>query len=147
LTRTTVSDRHHPKELRMAGIVYFTIQADDIERAAAFYSKTFGWEIEKWGGTWAGTDEYWLINTGTAEQPGLAGTLMKRPGPVQSPLLNGFMCGIQSTSIDADIQAVAGNGGSLLSPKVTIPGVGWVAYCRDTEGNFFELRHMDPSAA
>lgn len=131
----------------MAGIVYFTIQADDIERAADFYRKTFGWEIEKWGGTWAGTDEYWLINTGTADQPGLAGTLMKRPGPVQSPLLNGFMCGIGSTSIDADIQAVGENGGSLLSPKVTIPGVGWVAYCRDTEGNFFELRHMDPSAA
>jgi predicted enzyme related to lactoylglutathione lyase len=42
---------------------------------------------------------------------------------------------------------VADNGGSLLSPKVTIPDVGWVAYCRDTEGNFFELRQMDPSAA
>jgi predicted enzyme related to lactoylglutathione lyase len=131
----------------MANIVYFTIQADDVERAVDFYRQTFGWEIEKWGGTWANTDDYWLINTGTAEQPGLPGTIMKRPAPVQSPLLNGFMCGIESTSIDADIKAVADNGGSLLSPKVTIPGVGWVAYCRDTESNFFELRHMDPSAA
>lgn len=131
----------------MASIVYFTIQADDIERAAAFYTKTFGWRIEKWGGTWDGSDDYWLIDTGTEEQPAMQGTLMKRPGAVDSPMLNGYMCGIESTSIDADLETVVANGGSLVFPKITIPAVGWVAYCRDTEGNFFELRQMDTSAA
>jgi predicted enzyme related to lactoylglutathione lyase len=131
----------------MARIVYFTIQADDIERAGTFYRNVFGWQIEKWGGTWDGSDDYWLVSTGDENNPGLSGTLMKRPGPVDSGLLNSYMCGIESTEIDADLKAVVDNGGSLVSPKITIPGVGWVAYCRDTEANFFELRQMDSSAA
>lgn len=131
----------------MARIVYFTIQADDVLRAADFYRNTFGWHIEKWGGEWGGTDEFYLIETGTEDDPALPGTLMKRPGKVDSQLLNAFMCGIESTAIDDDMAAVVANGGSLVSPKVTIPGVGWVAYCRDTEENFIELRQMDPEAA
>jgi predicted enzyme related to lactoylglutathione lyase len=131
----------------MSQIVYFTIQADDTERAGAFYRNMFGWQIEKWGGSWAGSEDYWLINTGSEDEPGLSGTLMKRPAPADSQLLNAFMCGIESTAIDDDLEAVVTHGGSLVSPKITIEGVGWVAYCRDTEGNFFELRQMDASAA
>ena len=131
----------------MSQIVYFTIQADDTERAGTFYKEMFGWHIEKWGGSWGGSEDYWLINTGTEDEPGLPGTLMKRPAPVESPWLNGFMCGIETVAIDDDLEAVVAHGGELVSPKITIEGVGWVAYCRDTEGNFFELRQMDESAA
>ncbi|MFF7995594.1 VOC family protein [Kitasatospora xanthocidica] len=131
----------------MARIVYFTIQADDVLRAVDFYQKSFGWHIEKWGGEWGGTDEFYLIETGTEDEPGLPGTLMKRPAKVDSQLLNGFMVGIESGDMDADMAKLVANGGSLVSPKVTIPGVGWVAYCKDTEDNFIELRQMDPEAA
>jgi predicted enzyme related to lactoylglutathione lyase len=27
-----------------------------------------------------------------------------------------------------------------------IPGVGWLAYCKDTEGNIFGLMQADPKA-
>jgi hypothetical protein len=33
-----------------------------------------------------------------------------------------------------------------LSPKTTIPGVGYHAYCQDTEGNVFGIMQDDPSA-
>jgi predicted enzyme related to lactoylglutathione lyase len=32
-------------------------------------------------------------------------------------------------------------------PKMAIPGVGWLAYCTDTEGNVFGLMQNDPNAA
>ena len=31
-------------------------------------------------------------------------------------------------------------------PKMPIPGVGWLAYLKDTEGNVFGLMQSDPSA-
>lgn len=34
----------------------------------------------------------------------------------------------------------------MLVPKTAAPGVGWLAYCKDTEGNIFGLMENDPSA-
>jgi len=31
-------------------------------------------------------------------------------------------------------------------PKDAIPGVGWFAYCKDTEGNMFGIMEADESA-
>jgi hypothetical protein len=31
-------------------------------------------------------------------------------------------------------------------PKMTIPGVGYLAYCHDTEGNMFGIMQADPAA-
>jgi hypothetical protein len=27
-----------------------------------------------------------------------------------------------------------------------IPGIGWLAYCKDTEGHIFGIMHPDPAA-
>ena len=35
----------------------------------------------------------------------------------------------------------------MVLPKVAIPGVGYQAYCRDTEGNIFGIHQMDPTAS
>jgi predicted enzyme related to lactoylglutathione lyase len=32
-------------------------------------------------------------------------------------------------------------------PKFAIPGIGWQAYCLDTEGNLFGIHQLDPAAA
>jgi hypothetical protein len=37
-------------------------------------------------------------------------------------------------------------GGEALTQKMPIPGVGYTAYCRDTEGNTFGVYEDDPSA-
>lgn len=48
---------------------------------------------------------------------------------------------------DAALNAVTANGGSIAWPKMPIPGVGWLAYFKDTEGNIFGLMQEDPNAA
>jgi predicted enzyme related to lactoylglutathione lyase len=38
-------------------------------------------------------------------------------------------------------------GGSIALAKMPIPGVGWLAYGKDTEGNIFGCMQSDPAAA
>ena len=38
------------------------------------------------------------------------------------------------------------NGGTEAVPKMAIPGMGWLAYGKDTEGNIFGMMEMDTSA-
>ena len=38
------------------------------------------------------------------------------------------------------------SGGTIALPKMPIPGVGWLAYLKDTEGNIFGMMQPDPSA-
>jgi predicted enzyme related to lactoylglutathione lyase len=38
------------------------------------------------------------------------------------------------------------HGGALALPKMAVPGVGWFAQAKDTEGNIFGLMQMDSSA-
>ena len=45
------------------------------------------------------------------------------------------------------VAAVKANGGVLLEGPMPIPGVGYLAYCRDTEGNVFGLMQDDPNDA
>ena len=37
-------------------------------------------------------------------------------------------------------------GGTIALPKMPIPGMGWLAYCKDTEGNIFGMMQSDPNA-
>ena len=38
------------------------------------------------------------------------------------------------------------NGGTVVVPKMPIPGVGWLVYAKDTEGNIFGVHQEDTSA-
>jgi uncharacterized protein len=49
-------------------------------------------------------------------------------------------------SVDAAIKAATGAGGKLVMPKTPIPGVGYFAYCEDTEGNLFGVMQADKNA-
>jgi len=49
-------------------------------------------------------------------------------------------------SVDAAVAKIEKHGGKNVAPKMPIPGVGYLAYCTDTEGNVFGLMQADPSA-
>jgi predicted enzyme related to lactoylglutathione lyase len=49
-------------------------------------------------------------------------------------------------SIEDTIAAIEAAGGEVLQGKTPIPGMGWFATCRDTEGNKFGLFTNDPNA-
>ena len=121
----------------MPRVVHFDIAADDPERAVAFYETVFGWEITKWDGPM----EYWLITTGPEDEPGIDGGLAKRIDPS-----TGTENTIDVDSVDDYVTKIEASGGKILRPKSAVPGVGWLAYCQDTEGNTFGIMQSDTAA-
>ena len=112
------------------------IPADDPQQAVTFYEKIFGWEINNWGGP----VEYWLIETGNGNEPGINGAIKRRVDQ------GGTVNTISVASIDEATLTVVEAGGSIVTPKVTIPGIGYHAYCKDAEGNIFGILEADESA-
>ncbi|MFQ5986895.1 MAG: VOC family protein [Thermoplasmata archaeon] len=123
----------------MARVVHFEITADDPERAAKFYGDVFGWSATKW----EGPQEYWLIVTGEEKDRGIDGGLARREdSPLTQPVTNT----IDVASVDKAIGAVEASGGEILVPKSAVPGVGWLSYFKDPEGNIFGMMEADESA-
>lgn len=122
----------------MARVIHFEISADDPERASSFYATVFGWQIHKW----EGPQDYWLASTGERDTPGIDGAIMPRTSTMP-PVVNT----LDVESLDEMIDKVVANGGKVVEPKTTIPGVGHMAYCQDTEGNVFGMMQRDGAAA
>ena len=121
----------------MSRVVHFELSADDPERACSFYEKAFGWKIDKWDGP----VDYWLITTGDDSKPGINGAIKRREEEQVSTTNT-----IDVSSIDEFIKKVEQNGGTVLMPKMSIPGIGYHTYCKDTEGNIFGIMESDQSA-
>lgn len=120
----------------MERITHFEIPTDSPDKSIAFYSKTFGWKMHQWG-----EHEYWLVTTGEESKPGINGAIMKKRDPKQ-PVVNS----INVQDIDASIKAIEANGGKIVVPKSTIPGVGHLAYFTDPDGNIFGVIQDDKNA-
>lgn len=126
----------------MPRVVHFEIHAGEPARAAEFYTKVFDWTITKW----EGPVDYWLVDTGAAEQPGINGGIVKRMGEIDGQAVIAFVCTVDVDSIDKYSEKVLSNGGQNVVPKMAVPGVGWLAYFKDTEGNIFGIMQNDPNA-
>jgi len=118
--------------------VHFEIPAENPERAMRFYSSVFGWKFNKWDGPM----DYWVISTGQPGEPGIDGGLMPRRDPNQ-PCVNT----VAVANVDDSLTTIAKGGGVCVVPKMAVPGVGWLAYCKDTEGHIFGIMQMDAAAA
>ncbi|MBA3713461.1 MAG: VOC family protein [Pyrinomonadaceae bacterium] len=123
----------------MPRVVHFEISVDEPERAAKFYSDVFGWNSRKWDGP----QEYWMISTGKAPQAGIDGGMYKRH---EGMSFASHVNTIDVPSVDEYVAKVTENGGTLASPKIAIPSVGYFAYCRDTEGNMFGIMEGNTNA-
>jgi predicted enzyme related to lactoylglutathione lyase len=121
----------------MPRVVHFELAADDPERAAALYTTVFDWKFEKWQGPM----DYWLITTGSQEESGIDGGQGRRQRPDERTTNT-----IGVDSVNGYVEKVVANGGTVVVPKHAIPGVGYLAYCADTEGNTFGLMADDATA-
>ncbi len=121
----------------MPRIVHFEIPARDPDSLADFYRRVFGWKIDKW----EGPVDYWLVTTGD-QGPGIDGALLRT-----NPVHQGTVNVIDVESVSDFTQNVEAAGGEVVTPRTPIPGLGYVAYCRDTAGNVFGLFQNDESAA
>jgi predicted enzyme related to lactoylglutathione lyase len=128
----------------MPRITHFEIHADDTDRAIRFYSELFGWQFTKWGGP----VDYTMITTGPDGTPGINGGLMKRQHPLGgNDGVIAYVCCLDVDDLDKYVARGLELGGEAALPKMPIPGVGWLAYLKDTEGNVFGLMQPDPTAA
>src|SRR5215472_15533082 len=105
---------------------HFEIPVDDPDRAEKFYSDVFGWTFQRF----PGAPQYFGL-AGTGEGAGIDGALMQR-----SPD-NAVTLTMEVASIEDAVDKITASGGTLVQPKAPVPGVGWFANCRDTEGNVF----------
>src|SRR5690349_4608942 len=96
--------------------IHFEIQADNPERAIAFYKSLFGWQFNRWG-----EEKYWLVTTGDKSQPGIDGGLMPRPqpgAPQNMAPVNAYVCTTGVDDIDAYAQKATQAGGTIVVPKM-----------------------------
>jgi predicted enzyme related to lactoylglutathione lyase len=49
-------------------------------------------------------------------------------------------------SVGEYVKAIERNKGSTVRPKMPVPGVGWLAYFKDPEGNSWEIMQTDKNA-
>lgn len=121
--------------------MYFELQADDVQRAVAFYETTFGWKMEKQENL---PVEYYRVETA-----GIAGGILKRPAPTPKPPAgtNAAVISMEVASFDDTAAKILSHGGIEALPKFAVPGRCWQGYFLDTEGNTFGIFEVDVTAA
>jgi predicted enzyme related to lactoylglutathione lyase len=120
-------------------VVHFEIPADDLERAKGFYGSVFGWQLDS---VPMGGGEYTVVMTTPADpqtqlptEPGaINGGMMLRDELLTSPVLT-----IDVDAIDDALAEVEAGGGTTVTPRTVIPGMGAFAYFKDPEGNVLGL--------
>jgi len=115
----------------MPRVVHFEIYGKKPEQLIPFYANVFGWTFEKWGPM-----AYWIIKTG--EGPGIDGGL----GTEKNPSVNT----IDVSDVDEYLDKITRAGGTVVTPKMTLPGIGYLAYFKDPQGNVFGIMKDDPTA-
>jgi predicted enzyme related to lactoylglutathione lyase len=123
----------------MDKVVHFEITFDDHTRAKDFYGSVFDWDLsdnDMGNGvvyTTAVTvpiDEQQRPKEPGAINGGFTGRSKETPAPVIT---------IGVDSIDDTIKKVEAGGGSTITPRTPIPGMGAFAYFKDSEGNTMGL--------
>ncbi len=108
-------------------LAHFAIHADDCERAKEFYETVFAWKFEPWG-----PPDFWRVHT----SPGaIAGALQRRQHPIEGRGMIGFECSIAVDDAKAIADAIEPAGGKILTPPITLEGVGTMIRFEDPEGN------------
>jgi uncharacterized protein len=123
--------------------VHFEIHASDPAKLSKFYADVFGWRI-----THMPQFDYYLIDTGDGDGPGINGGFFKRmgAGAAAGAPVNAFVCSLGVTSVDEAVAKATAAGAAIAVPKMAIPGVGWQAYIRDPDENIVGLHQADAGA-
>lgn len=119
----------------MAGqMVHFEIPAGDTAKAREFWGGLFGWEFREFPGS---PTEYHMTQLSEAT----GGAIYRADGDKRG------------TRVYFDVDDVSiGSGrvrelGGEAGDPMPVPGMGWFAICKDTEGNDFGIWQNDPNAS
>jgi len=118
----------------MAGqIVHFELPAGDADRAAGFWNGLFGWGF---GDSVMEGMDYRMVDVGAGQGAAIFPSEDAGSGPIVY---------LDTDDIDRSVARVRELGGQA-EDKAPVPGHGWFAPCRDTEGNRFSLWQSDAGA-
>lgn len=121
---------------------YFDLTVANVALARAFFEAVLGWRFEKFEMPY----EYYRIQAGPAGEPGIDGGI----GSVKdAPLSEGrpmTQITVPVASLSEVLARVVASGGSIVEPRMPIPGVGWYATCAEPSGLKFGLIEADATA-
>jgi uncharacterized protein len=128
----------------MSKVVHFEIPADDLDRAKSFYGSVFGWELQT---VPMNEGEYTSVKTTEVDEqtqlpiePGaINGGMFQRAEQLTSPVIT-----IDVDGIDDALKQIEAEGGTTVTPRTAIPGMGAFAYFKDPEGNVLGLWETNP---
>jgi len=83
-----------------------------------------------------------LLQLVKTSEPGINGAIMEKVEQAPAATINT----VNVLSVDKFVQKIIDAGGKVLSPKRAVPGIGYMAYCVDTEGIVFGILQADASA-
>lgn len=90
--------------------------------------------------------DYYRIWAGNADEPGIDGGV----GEIKdAPITSGrpmTQVTIPVPNLNELITRIKESGGSIIEPKMAIPGVGWYATCAEPGGLIFGIIQADPNA-
>ena len=122
----------------MGKVVHFEIPTDDLGRASEFYRSVFDWQLQDMSGQ--GMD-YTIVMTVPVddtqlptERGAINGGMMKRSDDTPHPIIT-----IDVPSIDRALEQIEARGGSTVTGRTEIPGMGAYGYFKDPEGNTLGL--------
>lgn len=104
---------------------HIELPADDPARARSFYAGLFGWSFQEM----PGFEGYHLFTT-PAGEAAVGGAIGKRGESAPNQLRTY----VWVDSIDEALPRVVPLGGSVVEEKREVPGQGWYAVIRDSEG-------------
>jgi len=108
-------------------ISWFEIPANDLARAQQFYETIFGAALIHQA-AWPNLAIF------PYQKPGISGAIAH--GEEFKPTGDGVIIYLNCDGkFDAVLNRVEDAGGTIVEPKNHLPGVGWVAQIRDSEGN------------
>lgn len=120
----------------MDKVVHFEIPFDNKQRAMKFYTDSFGWKLADVPGM-----NYVMATTVDVDdkrvpkEPGaINGGLFERPKNAPNPVPY-----VGVASVEATIKKVETAGGTVVTPRTPIPGMGAYGRVADTEGNVIGL--------
>ncbi len=123
-------------------VTWFSLPADDLERASAFYGRAFGWKLEPLTRE-ADSDYDYVVAVSSpgdesftpAERGRVNGCIVKRAVGIAAPAVL-----IEVPDLDAAARKVVAAGGSVVSGKVPMRSLrGEFMLVKDPDGNVLEL--------
>ncbi len=114
-------------------VIWFELYVNDMERARAFYETVLQVSLEKMPNV---DMEYWAFPM-QGDQVGAGGALARMEG--MAPGGSGTLIYFSCADCAVEESRVAGAGGTVVRPKMSIQPYGFMSIVVDTEGNTIGL--------